>query len=124
MGERFNKLDDFKGRKPFRVPERYFEDFTEKMMRRLPAKEPAEETQTVVSLLDRVKPWLYLAASFIGMAVVFSIIYKAASPMEQETPAVTVTSPSASDEDDEFLEYIEDMYADKYASYYYLEDVL
>jgi hypothetical protein len=59
-------LDEIKekygNRPPFSVPENYFEQFTGKMMDRLPEKE--EKKAPVVSLWSRIKPVVYLAAMF------------------------------------------------------------
>lgn len=119
-----NKLDELKERNPFRVPDGYFENFTENMMSRLPEK-PVKEPK-VISIYDRVKPWLYMAAAFVGLIILFNVLNKTTGvlPENNNTQAgVTVTvSPSGNesdtDENAEFLEYIEDMYVDKYALSY------
>ena len=49
---------------PFRVPEGYFEGLTQQVMDRLPEKESYEPAPTT---WQRVKPWLYLAAMFMGI---------------------------------------------------------
>ncbi|MDR1224483.1 MAG: hypothetical protein LBL07_16620 [Tannerella sp.] len=118
------KLDKLKDRSPFRVPDGYFESFTENMMSRLPEK-PAEEPE-VISIYDRVKPWLYMAAAFVGLVLLFNVLNRTAgiSPENRDTQAGTVVTASPSgaeseaDENTEFLEYIEDMYMDKYALSY------
>ena len=50
---------------PFKVPEGYFEQLTDKIMDRLPEKEMEEKVE--VTLWDRVKPMLYMAAMFLGL---------------------------------------------------------
>jgi hypothetical protein len=119
-----NNLDKLKGRTPFHVPDGYFENFTENMANRLP--DVSEERPRVISIYDRVKPWLYMAAVFAGLIVLFNVINKTASgedPRPSEKTALPALSPNPESEveaNDEFLEYIEDMYADKYAlSYVY-----
>ncbi|MEG1579807.1 MAG: hypothetical protein RR386_00915 [Bacteroidaceae bacterium] len=53
---------------PFKVPEGYFDDFATKLMANLPPKErEASEPTAHISFFTRVKPYLYLAAMFIGL---------------------------------------------------------
>ncbi len=54
---------------PFTVPDGYFDRFAEEMMGRLPEKEMSKPQE--ISLWDRVKPWAYMAAMFLGL--MFSI---------------------------------------------------
>ncbi|MDR1115750.1 MAG: hypothetical protein LBL33_06345 [Tannerella sp.] len=122
-----NKLNELKDRNPFRVPEGYFENFTENMMCRLPdfpVKQPK-----VISIYDRVKPWLYMAAVFAGLIVLFGVLNKMMGvPSEDNDSFVKTTLPvllpdpeAEAEENDEFLEYIHDMYTDKYA-FSYMDD--
>jgi hypothetical protein len=120
-----NKLDELKDRNPFRVPDGYFGSFTENMMSRLPEK-PIEKSN-VISIYDRIKPWLYMAAAFAGLILLFNVLNKTAGtvPENEDTPpsgtSVTVSftdAESEANENAEFLEYIEDMYVDKYALSY------
>ena len=56
--------------RPFKVPEGYFEQFHEQLMKNLPANETATTTPPApVTLMTRIKPWLYMAAMFVGMVV-------------------------------------------------------
>ena len=52
---------------PFKVPEGYFEHFHEQLMERLPEGAPVAAPTIKVSLMDRIKPWLYMAAMFVGI---------------------------------------------------------
>lgn len=61
-----NNLDRLKGKNPFTVPEGYMEGLTANIMSQLPEREPEEEVKKV-SLMDRVRPWLYMAAVFAGL---------------------------------------------------------
>ena len=109
------KLDELMNRQPFRVPEGYFEGFTADIMSRLPEK-TVSEVKTI-SLYDRVKPWLYMAALFAGAIILFNIFSgKNATQDTNDGMAMTTNSNIVTETDDaEFLEYIEDMYTDKYA---------
>ena len=50
---------------PFTVPEGYFENFAQKVMEQLPEKE--SQPQPEVTLWERVRPWVYMAAMFCGL---------------------------------------------------------
>ena len=75
---------------PFRVPENYFEDFTARMMSRLPAE---EETTTKVVSMDSHKrhskwvSWLTTAAAVLAGVVIGLYIVD----NQQQTPAPTTT---------------------------------
>ena len=62
MKKEENNLDRLKGTNPFTVPEGYMEGLTERIMSQLPEKQ--EERAKRISLMDRVRPWLYMAAVF------------------------------------------------------------
>jgi hypothetical protein len=119
-----NKLNELKDRNPFRVPDGYFESFTKNMMSRLPdlpVKQP-----NVISIYDRIKPWLYMAAVFTGLIVLFNVLNKTAGVFSEGNDSFVKTTlsvlpldpESEAEENDEFLEYIHDMYTDKYALSY------
>ena len=103
---------------PFRVPDGYFEGLTERIMASLP-EHPAEDKPTpTVSLMDKVKPLLYLAAAFLGMLLLFKGL-SALRPSERNAAktlyvqhATTPEALMAADEDSEYLDYLEAQYAD------------
>ena len=117
-----NRLDHLKGKQPFRVPEGYMEGLTSRIMEGLP-ESPVEEAESV-SLLERIRPWLYLAAVFAGMGLFFKAIIGIESAHEDSSAdSLLVHSelPSASleaiesetvQEEADYLEYIEERYAD------------
>ena len=76
MKKEENNLDRLKGTNPFTVPEGYMEGLTERIMSQLPEKQ--EERAKRISLMDRVRPWLYMAAVFAGLGL-FSIQSMASS---------------------------------------------
>ncbi len=118
-----SKLDDLKGKQPFRVPEGYMAGLTNQIMDRLPELPEKEEPQSV-SLMDRIRPWLYLAAVFIGMGLFFRIIVDADKSVNQASvdsllvqsevseAAVEAIDADISADDADYLEYIEDQYND------------
>ena len=62
-----DRLNERIGRKePFQVPENYFADLTQQVMDRLPQKECIEPAPAPTTW-QKIKPWLYLAAMFMGI---------------------------------------------------------
>lgn len=116
MGTKQNKLDELKGKNPFKLPEGYFDGLTEQIMSQLP-EVPREEAPTI-SLLDRVRPWLYMAAVFIGLLLLFKGITSIQISDIDQPGDGTVYQPTllggnlftTSEEDLEYLEYLENEY--------------
>lgn len=121
MNKKENTLDRLKGKQPFRVPDGYMEGLTNRIMESLP-EPPVMEAESV-SLVERIRPWLYLAAVFAGMGLFFKAIIGVDSAREDtlsDTLLVRSDVPSASleaieseaaQEEADYLEYIEERYA-------------
>lgn len=105
---------------PFRVPEGYFEGFTSDLMSRLPEKEKTDIHREPTTW-EKVRPWLYMAAMFIGAA----LIIRVASPGETVSDGQQ-QQQIAADESDIEMEYIrtaiENTMMDDYSLYVYLSD--
>ena len=116
MKKEENNLDRLKGTNPFTVPEGYMEGLTERIMSQLPEK--PEERAKRISLMDRVRPWLYMAAVFAGLGLFFKVLVgpedKAAKTdsllVKTEVSPASVSALQAA-EDEEYLEYLEEQYA-------------
>ena len=116
MKKEENNLDRLKGTNPFTVPEGYMEGLTERIMSQLPEK--PEERAKRISLMDRVRPWLYMAAVFAGLGLFFKVLVgpedKAAKTdsllVKTEVSPASVSALQAV-EDEEYLEYLEEQYA-------------
>lgn len=105
-------------RNPFRVPEGYFEQFTEQVMQQLPAREQPL-TQPVSKSRARtvqLRPWLY-AAACTAIAMVMGISYyfmqsqatsTDAASVAVATPAPTTTTAATPDASyiDEMADYV------------------
>jgi len=65
------KLDTIGKTDPFKVPEGYFENFAINIISKLPER-PVEKPK-VISLWEKVKPWVYMAAIFVGVALIINI---------------------------------------------------
>lgn len=117
MEKEQNKLDRFKGKNPFTVPEGYMKDLTANIMNQLPEK-PQVETKKV-SMVDRLRPWLYMAAVFAGLGLFFKAIVGfdgEKSPSDtllvQSTGASETKAAIQEAENEEYLEYLETQYTD------------
>ena len=102
---------------PFRVPDGYFENLTSEVMNRLPEKEKLTAVQTEPTMWQKVKPWLYMTAMFIGAALIIRVA------SADRTPA---TDQIAMDDTETKMEYInmavENSMLDDYSLYVYLAD--
>ncbi len=102
---------------PFRVPDGYFENLTSEVMSRLPEKEKTIETQQEPTTWTRVRPWLYMAAMFVGAA----LIIRVAAPNRAPDAELVAT-----DEAETEMEYInmavDNSMMDDYSLYVFLAD--
>ena len=57
----------------FKVPDGYFENLTSEVMNKLPEKEKVVFKEESVSTWTRLKPLLYLAAMFVGAALIIRV---------------------------------------------------
>lgn len=112
-----NKLDELKGKNPFKLQDGYFEGLTEQIMARIP--DASHKETKVVSLSDRIRPWLYLAAVFAGLLVLLRVFI---SPVSQgaddwdDTLYSLVTGEELqiiSEDDMEYLEFMENQYLNR-----------
>lgn len=113
-------IDSLKGRNPFNVPEGYFEGLEDRIMEQLPELPPMEEESEEISLFDRIKPVLYLAAVFVGLGFFFKIIAPEEETMEQSNFLLVKADAEAEalaeqeyDEDEAYWEFLEEEYLEK-----------
>lgn len=73
--EHFDETKDFGTRKTgMKVPDNYFSDFSTKMEFLINAEEKVEaDSAPKISIWNKVKPWMYLAAMFVSFVVVFKV---------------------------------------------------
>ena len=57
----------------FKVPDGYFENLTSEVMNKLPEKEKVVFKEEPVSTWTRLKPLLYMAAMFVGAALIIRV---------------------------------------------------
>ena len=113
---------DFPSRdtEPFRVPDGYFEGLTNRILSALPDPSADAPQPPTVSLVEKVKPLIYLAAAFLGMVLLFkglSALRPADRVAERTLFVQHATTPSAAADDEaDFLDYLEAQYADLFFS--------
>lgn len=56
----------------FQTPEGYFENLTSEIMNRLPETDYSQ-AETEISTWQKVKPWIYMAAVFVGAAFILRL---------------------------------------------------
>lgn len=112
-----HNLERLKGENPFKVPENYFSDLTGRIMDQLPEQE--FEKEKPVTMLDRLRPWLYLAAVFVGLGFFFEAVMKTTQSSEVGLPdsllvrtEVAKDSFDIVDEDEDYYDFLEDQYAE------------
>lgn len=130
METKFNKLKEISKENPFTVPENYFATFNEEIMHRLPEKEFIPRAP--VPLWDRVKPWVYMAAMFVGLYFTINFLTRDTGDSlsaRQEIPAEVISESAAGSywstvhiTEEEFYRYLEDQLVDDgYYEYIYHE---
>lgn len=104
----------------FNVPDGYFENLTSEIMDRLPEKEKVIVKEKVPTMWDRVKPWAYMAAMFVGAALIIRVA------SSNHTSVDTAGDRMAADDTEMEMEYIniavDNSMMDDYSLYVYLAD--
>lgn len=119
MKEEDNILRKAGLKNPFQVPDGYFEHLTSEIMDRLPEKAPLEVTPKRVTLWDKVKPWVYMAAMFAGAALIIRVASTDPAPHSE-----AVAEDETEMEEVEFINAMMDnSMMDDYSLYVYLTDV-
>ncbi len=118
MGKEDNILRKVGTSNPFRVPNHYFENFTQELMNKLPEKEPIPLLEEP-TLWEQVKPWIYMTAMFCG--IMLSVRVFVGEPRKEELPMIgQAEAVNLPDEDWEIM--IDHIMMDDYTLYQYLTD--
>ena len=105
----------------FKVPDGYFENLTSEVMNKLPEKEKVLFKEEPVSTWTRLKPLLYMAAMFVGAA----LIIRVASSDRKSVADIDVAATEIETEvvSDEMIDMALDRaMLDDYSLYVYLSD--
>ena len=100
----------------FKVPDGYFENLTSEVMNKLPEKEKVVFKEEPVSTWTRLKPLLYMAAMFVGAA----LIIRVASSDRKSVAATEIETEVVSDEMIDMA--LDRAMLDDYSLYVYLSD--
>lgn len=105
----------------FKVPEGYFENFTSEVMNKLPEKEKVTFKEEEVGTWTRLKPLLYMAAMFVGAALIIRVASTDHKPAAADQVALTEAETEVMS--DEMLDMALDRaMMDDYSLYVYLSD--
>jgi hypothetical protein len=116
---------------PFKVPQGYFEDFTRNLMAQLSEKEETateeEMLEPSITLWQRIKPLLYMAAMFIGMIFCVRVVLgEKATDFNSTMESSIASEHSLMDfeqiSDEELATMVEYTMMDNYTLYQYLSD--
>ena len=105
----------------FRLPDGYFDTLTQRVMDCLPSDEAslsAAPQPEEITLWQRVRPWIYLAALFAGAA----FIIRVASPSPQEKADRLAREESEAEEMEYINNALDGAMMDDYSLYIYLAD--
>lgn len=109
---------------PFTVPEGYFEHLTSEVMNTLPEQETPQHVVKKTTTWERVKPWAYMAAMFVGAALIIKVASYNPNPFENKQIAIKDATVADSEVVyDEYIDYaVNQSMLDDYALYMYLTD--
>ena len=105
----------------FKVPDGYFENLTSEVMNKLPEKEKVAFKEEPVSTWTRLNPLLYMAAMFVGAALIIRVA-------STEHKSVTVDEVAVTEVDTELISdemidvALDRAMLDDYSLYVYLSD--
>ncbi|MBR5803998.1 MAG: hypothetical protein IKY31_06665 [Bacteroidaceae bacterium] len=115
---------------PFIVPEGYFEDFARNIMTQLPTENYTAEDDAapVVTMWQRVKPLLYMAAMFIGMIMCVRVVlgdHMTNNTINSDNLAALEFSWADFEQmsDEELASMVEYTMMDNYSLYQYLSEI-
>ena len=105
----------------FKVPDGYFENLTSEVMNKLPEKEKVAFKEEPVSTWTRLKPLLYMAAMFVGAALIIRVASSDRKSVADIDVAVTEIETEVIS--DEMIDMALDRaMLDDYSLYVYLSD--
>lgn len=105
----------------FKVPEGYFENLTSEVMNKLPERDKTALEEKEPTLWERVKPWTYMAAMFIGAALIIRIASTDHKPATDELYATEVADTEVVP--DQYINAaLDGSMLDDYSLYVYLSD--
>jgi hypothetical protein len=118
--DRIYKIDEHEPRRPFTVPEGYFENLTQNIMAALPEQESVYSTRITVTPWMRIRPYLYAAAAFAG---IFFCIKAAVGISSRNNAAQVAEIEETTIYSDEYIDsFLETAMIDDFTLYYTFVD--
>lgn len=105
-------------RRPFSVPEGYFDNLTQSVMDVLPHQESVYSSNIVVTPWMRIRPYLYAAAAFTGLF--FCIKASIGITSRDNSTEVSQSEPTTIYTDEYIDSFLETAMIDDYTLYYTL----
>ena len=119
MKEENELLKKYGKKNPYRTPDGYFSSFAENLMEQLPEKEIPETPH--ISMWNRVKPWVYMAAMFVGLMFAVRVVTDR-QPLTKDSTDIIQTD-NIFELPDEYLDpIVNQTMMDDYELYEYLTD--
>lgn len=107
-------LEELTRKNPFSIPEGYMEGLTDRIMSQLP--EQVREEPKPISLMERIRPWLYMAAMFAGLGLFLKLMIGMPDQRQDASSSLLVKADrttevyeiSGPEETEDFLNFLED----------------
>ena len=104
MERKKQTLTDIGNKAPFKVPENFFSQINETIMANLPEKEvPVIEP---VSMWEKTRPWLYMAAMFLSLFFTIKVLTSNSSSEQEYWSDVEIS-------EEEFFDYLETQFVEE-----------
>jgi cell division protein FtsL len=108
---------------PFTVPEGYFDQLTSEVMNKLSEQEVIRFERKKVTRWEKVKPLFYLAAVFVGAALIIRVASTNPKPAQTQSAGVTAAEIDTDSVSDQYINYaLNQSMLDDYSLYVYLAD--
>ena len=116
--EKKYKLEEHQPRRPFSVPEGYFDNLTQNIMASLPEQESIYSTSIKVTPWMHIRPYLYAAAAFAG---IFFCIKAAVGITSRNSQTQVAQAQETTIYSDEYIDsFLETAMIDDWTLYYTL----
>ena len=99
-------LKDIPKVNPFKVPDAYFENFSSGIMSQIPDVE--QENPIKINLWHRVRPWVYMAAMFTGIALMIKVFVGSPTQSSNKTYSSGGLNLTSLSDIEDFYNYYED----------------
>lgn len=104
----------------FTVPDGYFENLTSEIMDKLPEKAEVALREVEPTTWSRMKPWAYMAAMFVGAALIIKVASSGNKPAVDGVATNTVEKEVVSDQLIDVA--VDGAMLDDYSLYVFLSD--